>query len=259
MALAGLDMAAWDALARQSNLSLCETAWWRSGYAYPGYASLRGWDTHELTVEAANAALQGFRAIKLKFGHPSLAAEKAVYDAVRSTIGNDMEIFVDPNHAFSVPSLGARQTLCRLGNLWLEEPIRADDLMVHQTIRRAVPHLAIQRGENDWGQAISPDRSRTMLVSFDAGRDEDWRSDGVDPCDSTSGRSRNSGQQPYLRGGQRHLLAATANRHWLEWLDIAAPVIAEGRPSLENGIVKAHTGPGIGLRWAEDAVRRFHA
>ncbi len=103
MALAGLDMAAWDALARQSNLSLCEQLGGDPDMRIPAYASLRGWDTHELTVEAANAALQGFRAIKLKFGHPSLAAEKAVYDAVRSTIGNDMEIFVDPNQAFSVP------------------------------------------------------------------------------------------------------------------------------------------------------------
>jgi mandelate racemase len=56
-----------------------------------------------------------------------------------------------------------------------------------------------------------------------------------------------------------HLLAATAGRHWQEWLDLAAPIRLGGEPHFANGLARPSTGPGAGLEWDETAVRRFAA
>jgi len=53
-----------------------------------------------------------------------------------------------------------------------------------------------------------------------------------------------------------HLLAVTPTCHWIEYLDVAAPMLAEpARPV--DGAIAASTRPGIGLAWDEDAVRRY--
>jgi mandelate racemase len=55
-----------------------------------------------------------------------------------------------------------------------------------------------------------------------------------------------------------HLLAVTPTAHWLEYVDWAAPVLAE--PILpQGGFVTAPDVPGTGIEWDEDAVRRFAA
>jgi L-alanine-DL-glutamate epimerase-like enolase superfamily enzyme len=48
---------------------------------------LWGWEARELAMEAEAAASAGFRAVKLKFGHPTLVAERIVNDAVRRAVG----------------------------------------------------------------------------------------------------------------------------------------------------------------------------
>jgi mandelate racemase len=53
-----------------------------------------------------------------------------------------------------------------------------------------------------------------------------------------------------------HLLAVTPTCHWIEYLDVAAAVLAEPlRPV--DGALRASTRPGLGLAWDEGAVRRY--
>jgi mandelate racemase len=50
-----------------------------------------------------------------------------------------------------------------------------------------------------------------------------------------------------------HLLAATSGRHWLEYLDLAEPLLtAPSRPV--TGLLTASSTPGSGLDWDEDVV-----
>jgi mandelate racemase len=52
------------------------------------------------------------------------------------------------------------------------------------------------------------------------------------------------------------LLAVTPTCHYIEYLDVAAPVLAEPlRPV--DGMIEARARPGIGLAWNEDAVQRY--
>ncbi|MFD1651314.1 enolase C-terminal domain-like protein [Pseudonocardia alaniniphila] len=52
-----------------------------------------------------------------------------------------------------------------------------------------------------------------------------------------------------------HALAVTPTRHWLEYLDIAGPVLRSPlRPA--DGNITAQ-GPGIGITWDCDAVNKY--
>ncbi|MCU0883628.1 MAG: mandelate racemase, partial [Beijerinckiaceae bacterium] len=261
MALAGIDMAAWDALARAQDMPLCALLGADPQQGTPAYASLRGWEAAEVAAEAEAAMRLGFRAVKLKFGHKTLAAERAVFDAVRKAVENDVAIFVDPNQAFTVPEAIARaQAYADWGVAWLEEPIRADDLEGHAAIRRAVPGLAVQRGENDWGPnglARSISAGASGLLMPDA-----MKIGGVTGWMRASALAQAAGipvSSHLFIEASAHLLAATPQRHYLEWLDIAAIVLADGAPSLVDGLAKPSAAPGIGLAWNEQAVTRYAA
>ncbi|HLL49034.1 MAG TPA: enolase C-terminal domain-like protein, partial [Thermomicrobiales bacterium] len=53
-----------------------------------------------------------------------------------------------------------------------------------------------------------------------------------------------------------HLMAVTPTAHWLEWLDLASPILEEPL-EVTNGQVVAPERPGAGMTWNEDAVQRF--
>ncbi len=52
-----------------------------------------------------------------------------------------------------------------------------------------------------------------------------------------------------------HLLAVTPTAHWLEYMDWAAPVLAEPLAA-EGGYVLIPDRAGTGIAWNEDAVAR---
>ena len=261
MALAALDMAAWDAQARALRLPLARLLGARGDERIPAYASLRGWTTDELADEAARAAATGFRAVKLKFGHSTLEAEREVFRAVRGAVGESVAIMVDPNQAFSVPEATRRaHHYADWGVGWLEEPVRADDLAGHAAIARACPRLPIQRGENDWGPdgiARSLASGSCSLIMPDANK-----VGGVTGWMAAAALAEAAGvpvsSHLYVEYSA-HLLAATAGRHWLEWLDVARPILAAGSPQLVNGDVSATEAPGAGLEWNEEAVAHYTA
>ena len=102
MALAGIDMAAWDALARAAGLPLARLL---GGEArrIPAYNSnglgivgaVRAGD------EAARLA-EGFRAIKVRLGYPDATADVEVVRAIRREIGDGVLLMSDYNQSLSV-------------------------------------------------------------------------------------------------------------------------------------------------------------
>jgi mandelate racemase len=53
-----------------------------------------------------------------------------------------------------------------------------------------------------------------------------------------------------------HLLAATSTAHWLEYVDWAAPILAEPL-TVTDGAVSPPDRAGTGVQWDEDAVTRY--
>lgn len=63
-----------------------------------------------------------------------------------------------------------------------------------------------------------------------------------------------------LRGGDpdvlAHLLAATPTCRWLEYVDWAAPILAEPL-RIADGMAQTPDRPGSGVSWDKDAVKRY--
>src|SRR5258707_10288391 len=92
-------------------------------------------DEAELLLEG------GFRAVKLRLGHATLAEDRAVTRAVRRRLADHIAIMVDYNQALSVAEVLARgQAMAGEGVYWLEEPIPHDNIAGYTQL---TPKLAL--------------------------------------------------------------------------------------------------------------------
>jgi len=99
IAVAGIDMAAWDALARAAGVPLCVLLGGSVG-PVPAYncdgTGLRS--PAEVASEAAELRDEGgFRGLKLRLGRERLADDLATIEAVRDAVGSEMSLMVDFN------------------------------------------------------------------------------------------------------------------------------------------------------------------
>ena len=104
MAMAGLDVAAWDALALASGLPLA-TLLGSAPKRIPAYNScgLGLMPSPEAVADEAEKLLAGgFRAVKLRLGYPTLRQDIAAVRAVRRRIGDAIALMVDYNQALSL-------------------------------------------------------------------------------------------------------------------------------------------------------------
>lgn len=206
--------------------------------------------------EAAELAEHGFAAYKGRVGYAGLEEDRQVIRALRAATGRDSRIAVDYNQALSVPEAARR--LARLADedlLWVEEPTRAEDTAGHARLRDRAP-MPIQLGENWWG-------TTEMAASLAAGASDVamvdvMRIGGVTGWLHAAGLAEaahlplSSHLFPEVSA---HLLAVTPTAHWLEYLDLASPVLARpARPV--GGYLQAAEAPGFDLEWDEAAVRR---
>jgi mandelate racemase len=150
MAIAGIDMALWDACARAAGMPLARYLGGTPA-PIPAYASLRTMRPDGAAAEAAELVAGGFRAVKVKVGRGDLAADLETIRAVRGATGDGVELMVDYNQSLSVGEAVERaRALDHEGLSWIEEPTRADDFDGHARIAAAAA-TPIQLGENWWG------------------------------------------------------------------------------------------------------------
>jgi mandelate racemase len=150
MALAGIDMALWDALARAHEVSLVRLL----GVVekpIPAYGAV-GYDgPAESARVAGDWARRGFRGVKVKIGYPSVQEDLETIRAIRSAVGAEVAIMVDYNQSLT-PADGIERlrALEGKGLTWIEEPALAHDFQGHARIAEAIS-TPIQCGENWWG------------------------------------------------------------------------------------------------------------
>ena len=259
IAVSGLDMAAWDALAKAANMPLAVFLGGSLG-AVPAYNSNGLWlaDVATLADEASELVAEGgFKGLKLRLGRERLADDLAAIDAVRGAVGADIKLMVDFNQGLSLgDALHRCHALDDQGLYWLEEPIAYSNLAGFAQLARELK-TPIQLGENFYGpralyQALAmgcgdyvmPDLMRIGGVTG-------WlRSAAIA---GAAGIEMSTHLYPEFAA---HLMRATETAHWLEWQDWADPIIAEPF-ALADSALTVPNRPGAGIEWNEDAVRRY--
>src|SRR3954451_3330283 len=145
LALAALDTALWDLEERGLG-----AAPGPGREAVPVYGSgvNRHYTLDELVAQARRWAAAGLQAVKVKVGGRPIAEDVERVSAVRDAVGPGVELMVDANQLWDLPTARrAVAALAPLGLHWLEEALPADDLPAHANLRAAVD-VPIAVGEN---------------------------------------------------------------------------------------------------------------
>lgn len=149
IAMAGLDLALWDAEARAAGASLSAHLGRRrdSVRAYGSGVNLH-YSLDELVAQARRWVAAGFAAVKIKVGKPDLAEDLDRVSAVREVLGEGRALMVDANQRWDLAqAVRGVQALATFRPAWIEEPLRADDLAGHAALAQRVD-VPIAVGEN---------------------------------------------------------------------------------------------------------------
>jgi len=258
MALAGLDMAAWDAMARAQGLPLVRLLGGQprpiAAYNSCGLGLI---GPERAAAEAAALAAPGFRAIKVRLGYADAAADLAVVRAVRRSVGDDITLMSDYNQGLSAAQALVRtQALADEGLAWIEEPTLAEDYAAHASIRQKST-VPIQIGENWWGPH---DMTKSLAAqASDLCMPDAMKIGGVTgwlraaALADSAGLPISSHLFPEISA---HLLAVSPTCHWLEYVDWAEPVLAQPL-EFRDGLALVPSLPGSGIEWNEAQVQRY--
>ena len=261
MALSGFDAACWDALARAAETPLARLlggtldpvpAYNSNGLGIiPPAKAAR--EARELLAEG------GFRAAKIRVGRSTLEEDLAVIRAVREAVGPDIALPCDFNQALDVMEAIRRGRAFDGENLlWIEEPIIYDDFAGAAKIAAEVA-TPIQIGENfhgprDMADAIAARAADYMMPDFERiGGVTGWLRAAA--LAETAGIRLSSHLMPEVSA---HLLAATPTAHYLEYVDWAAPILADPL-EIRDGRAMLADHPGSGIDWNEKALEKLGA
>jgi len=258
MALAGFDVACWDALSLAAGLPLASYIG-SQPRPIPAYNSNGlGLMSPGQAADEAEALLEyGFRAMKLRLGRATAEEDLAAVRAVRRRLPDTVALMTAYNQDLTVTEAIRRgQALDGEGVYWIEEPIRHDDYAGCARIAAALK-TPVQIGENFAGAPamatalaagacdyVMPDLERIGGVTG-------WQRAAASA--SAAGIEMSSHIFPEVSA---HLLAATPTCHWLEYVDWAVPILAEPL-RIVDGMAQVPHRPGSGMTWNPDAVKHY--
>ena len=253
MAVAALDMALWDALARCTDLPLVRLLGWKPtpvrAYGAVGYVG-----AEDSAREAARWAEQGFTGVKAKIGYPTVAEDLAVIRAMREAVGPEVAIMVDYNQSLTpCEAIERGRRLAAEELAWIEEPVLAHDYTGHAQVARALD-TPIQCGENWWGpqdmrKAIDAGTSDLIMLDvMKIGGVSGW----MQAAALAEAHSIRISNHLFVEVST-HLLCASPTAHWLEYADWFNPIL-QTPLKIENGFAILDERPGSGIEWDEDSV-----
>ncbi|MFT4305887.1 MAG: mandelate racemase/muconate lactonizing enzyme family protein [Microbacterium sp.] len=151
IALAGLDLALWDAAARAADRSVSDLLGrHRSSVRAYGSGVNLHYGLDDLVAQARRWVEAGFDAVKVKVGKPALDEDLERIAAVRDALGPHRALMVDANQRWDLETATRSiEALAAFDIAWIEEPLRADDLAGHAELaRRLAGEVPIALGEN---------------------------------------------------------------------------------------------------------------
>ncbi len=259
IAVAGLDMAAWDALSKASEMPLVRFLGGTNGEV-SSYNSNGLWlsDINTLQSEAKALVKEGnFNALKLRLGREKVEEDIKAINLIRDAVGKDINLMVDFNQGRTFgEALERCHALDDFGLYWFEEPIIYDNFRGYADLKRQLK-TPLQIGENFYGPRdvhniiecnccdyIMPDMMRIGGVTG-------WLRST--PIASAAGIQVSSHLYPEVSA---HLMRITETAHWLEWQDWVNPILEEPF-KIKNGKIEIPERDGIGISWNKKALKKY--
>jgi mandelate racemase len=256
IAVAGLDMAAWDALAKAADMPLCVLLGGSVG-SVKSYNSNGLWLQEPEAVAAEAVQLRdegGFSGLKLRLGRDRMEDDLAAIEAVRHTIGSNIQLMVDFNQGLTLAdALHRCHMIDDLGLAWIEEPIVYDNLDGCAQLAAELK-TPIQIGENFYGPrdlhlALQMKACDFVMPDFmRIGGVTGWLKAAA--IAGAAGTPMSTHLYPEVAA---QVMRVTETAHWLEWQDWADPILQKPY-EIKNGFLHIPDVPGVGLEWNEDAV-----
>jgi L-alanine-DL-glutamate epimerase-like enolase superfamily enzyme len=241
--ISAIDTALWDCIGKAYGVP-CWKLWGGALKQIPAYAMV-GWmnfSDDELRDICSRAVEQGFRAIKIKVGYPTLGEDLHRIAVAREACGPEVRLMVDANQSLSTPEALIRGRAYQdHGIYWWEEPIPADDIDGYAELSERLD-IPIATGENlytpqDFGRFLKRDAMDIVQA--------DLRRAGGPTALLQIGLTAAAFRKPYAShgGGPVHLnvMACLPNALYLE-----TGLIRSGSPlKLKDGVVQLPMGAGF--------------
>lgn len=252
MAIAAIDIAVWDLVAKAHGLPLYRVL---GGARDRIRAYHSGIDMSltpaELADQVAAAVGQGYQAVKVKVGAPTVRADVARLSAVREVAGDDVAVFLDANQRWHLDeAVGRIRALEPFGPSWIEEPLIADDVASHAHLRQQVG-IPLAVGESLY--------TRSEFLSFlrsgavDVLQPDVVRVGGITEWMKIAHLAGAFGVRVsahYVPELSVHLVCAVPNALMLEWVDgggLTEIGLATGDPVVRGGLAFPPSAPGHGI------------
>ncbi len=259
IAVSGLDMAAWDALAKAANIPLCTILGGTVG-PVKAYNSNGLWlvEPAKLPEEALRLRDEGkFGGLKIRLGRDRPRDDMAAIEGVRKAVGDEVRLMADYNQGLTFnEALERCPMLDDLGLSWIEEPVVYDN---YDGCARLADQLKtpIQIGENFYGpremhKALQSKACDYVMPDF-------MRIGGVTGWLRAAAIAGAAGvpmsTHLYPEVGA-HVMRVTETAHWLEWQDWT-DVLLEEPYKVKDGMIQIPDRPGAGIAWDEAAVKLY--
>jgi L-alanine-DL-glutamate epimerase-like enolase superfamily enzyme len=188
---------------------------------------------------------QGFRAVKVKVGSPTLEEDLRRLEGVRRAVGREVQIFTDANQSLTpAEALRRGRALAELGVGWLEEPVPAHDYAGYAAVAHGLD-LPVAGGENLYGKEEFAELLRRRALDVVQG--DLARNGGVSGCIDVGHAAAAFGLPYCSHGGgmvNLNILCALPNALWLE----TGSLPDDWKERFVDGSVLAPEGPGF--RWS---------
>jgi L-alanine-DL-glutamate epimerase-like enolase superfamily enzyme len=205
----------------------------------------------------AEAAARGFRAFKLKVGHPELRWDLDRLRAVAAAVGPEATFMVDANEAWSPKEAVRRAHAYRDAGFeifWIEDPCLRDDYAGLAQVIAAVPFTHINAGEylDLRGKRLLMEHRAVDILNVHGTISDTLRAAWLA---AEYGIPVSLGNTPFELGV--HLAAALPEQPWMEYSFQDYDQLIETPVQFEGGYALAPDRPGHGLALSEEARREL--